>query len=161
MWSRRAVLGGLLTLAGALAGCAFSGAIAGRVEGRGVQPQPVTFSYQANRFGPGGTMNVELPSGEYFTGRYVEVTPDTSAASFGPGGVGWGPWHPGWGDWGGGRDFESFVQAYSGSAVATLFGDRKNTMRCRFRLTDQADGMAGGGTGECQITNGDTVRAQS
>lgn len=157
---RRAALGGWLLLAGTLAGCAYSGAIAGRVEGRGAQPQPVTMNFQANRFGPGGTINVELPSGEYFTGRWVQVMPDTSAAAFGPGGVGWGPWPPGWGDWGGGRTFESFVQAYAGDVAATLFGDRKNTMRCRFRLTNQPDGMSGGGSGECQITNGDVIQAQ-
>jgi len=160
MASRRASLAGCLGLLGAVAGCAYSGAIAGRVEGRGMQPQPVTMNFQANRFGPGGKINVELPSGEYFTGRWVEVTPDTHADSFGPGGVGWGPWPPGWGDWGGGRDFASFVQAYSGNVAATLFGDRKNTMRCRFVLTNQADGMAGGGSGQCQITSGDTIQAQ-
>jgi hypothetical protein len=160
MAARGAAVGRWLVLAGALGGCAFQGAIAGRLEGRGMQPQPVTIDYTAQRFGSGGTIRVELPSGEFFTGRYIQVTPDTKADAFGPGGVGWGPWPPGWSDWGGGRSFDTFVEAYSGKVVATLFGDRKNTMRCRFDLTNQADGMAGGGTGQCQITGGDVIQAQ-
>ena len=159
MGSRSTAFGRWLVLAGTLAGCAYNGAIAGRLEGRGMQPQPVTMNFTAERFGPGGKISVELPSGEFFTGRYLEVTPDTKATAFGPGGVGWGPWPPGWGDWGGGHDYASFVEAYSGKVVATLFGDRKNTMRCRFDLTNQADGMSGGGSGQCQVTGGDTIQA--
>ena len=94
MGSRCAAFGRWLLLAGTLAGCAYNGAIAGRLEGRGMQPQPVTMNFTANRFEPGGKINVELPSGEFFTGRYLEVTPDTKATAFGPGGVGWGPWPP-------------------------------------------------------------------
>ena len=54
MGSRSAAFGRWLVLAGTLAGCAYNGAIAGRLEGRGMQPQPVTMNFTANRFEPGG-----------------------------------------------------------------------------------------------------------
>lgn len=160
MSSRTAAFGRGLMVMAMLSGCTYSGAIAGRVEGRGMQPKPITMNFETQRFGAGGTINTELPSGEYFTGRYLQVTSDTTADSFGPGWVGWGPWGPGWSDWGGGADYATFVQNYSGKVIATLFGDRKNTMRCRFQLANPPDGMAGGGVGECQVTNGDVIQAQ-
>jgi len=149
----------LLLLAGALSGCAHQGAIAGRLEAPGMQPKPIEMEYVTARFGSGGTMNTTLPSGEYFTGRYLQVTSETTADAFGPGWGGWGPWSPFWGDWDGG-DYATFVDNYSGRVIATLFGDRKNTMRCRFQLANPADGMTGGGIGECQITNGEKIQAQ-
>jgi hypothetical protein len=159
MMARTAALTGWLALAGFLSGCVYQGAIAGRLEAPGAQPKPVTMNFQTQRFGAGGTMNTELPNGEYFTGRYLQVTSETTADSFGSWG-GWGPWGPGWGDWGGGADYATFLENYSGKVVATLFGDRKNTMRCRFQLANPPDGMSGGGVGECQVTNGDKIEAQ-
>lgn len=158
--ARTAALTRWLVLTGLLAGCAYSGAIAGRVESPGMQPKPITMDFQSERFGAGGTMNTKLPDGEYFTGRYLQVTSDTSADSFGPGWGGWGPWGPGWGDWGGSADYATFVKNYSGRVIATLFGDHSDTMRCRFQLANPPDGMAGGGIGECQVTNGDRIQAQ-
>jgi hypothetical protein len=160
MVSRSAALGRWLVVAGLLSGCTYSGAIAGRVEGRGMQPQPITMNYTTERFGAGGTISTELPSGEYFTGRYLQITSDTEANDLGPGWIGWGPWAPGWSDWGGDVDYATFIQKYSGRVIATLFGDRKNTMRCRFQLANPEEGMAGGGVGECQVTNGETIQAQ-
>ena len=157
---RTAALTRLLALAALLSGCVYHGSIAGRLQAGGAQPQPITMNFQTQRFGPGGTMNTELPSGEYFTGRYLQITSETTADSFGPGWGGWGPWGPGWGDWGGGADYATFIQNYSGRVVATLFGDRKNTMRCRFQLANPQEGMSGGGVGECQVTNGDKIDAQ-
>jgi len=158
--ARTAALTRWLVLASTLSGCVYQGAIAGRVEAPGAQPKPITMNFQTQRFGAGGTINTELPSGEYFTGRYLQITSETTADTFGPGWGGWGPWGPGWGDWGGGADYATFVQNYSGKVVATLFGDRKNTMRCRFQLANPQDGMSGGGVGECQVTNGEKIEAQ-
>ena len=158
--ARTAALTRWLVLAGTLSGCVYSGAIAGRVDAPGAQPKPITMNFQTQRFGAGGTINTELPSGEYFTGRYLQITSEMTADSFGPGWGGWGPWGPGWGDWGGGADYATFVQNYSGKVIATLFGDHKNTMRCRFQLANPQQGMSGGGIGECQVTNGETIQAQ-
>ncbi|MEW6270918.1 MAG: hypothetical protein AB1689_16665 [Thermodesulfobacteriota bacterium] len=148
-----------LALAACLGGCTYTGAIAGRLEAPGMQPKPIEMSYTTERFGSGGTINTTLPTGEYFTGRYLQITSESTADTFGPGWGGWGPWNPFWGDWGGG-DYATFVQNYTGKVIATLFGDQKNTMRCRFALADPAEGMTGGGVGECQITNGETIQAQ-
>lgn len=147
-----------LALALCLGGCSYNGAIAGRLEAPGMQPKPIEMTYTTRRFGSGGTISTTLPSGEYFTGRYMQITSETTADAFGPGWGGWGPWKPFWGDWGGG-DYSSFVRNYDGKVIATLFGDQRHTMRCRFTLANPEDGMTGGGVGECQISNGETIHA--
>ncbi len=147
-----------LLVVGALSGCSYQGAIAGRLMAPGMQPKPIEMEYKTARFGAGGTISTTLPDGEYFTGRYLQVTSETTADAFGPGWGGWGAWNPFWGDWDGG-DYETFIDNYTGKVVATLFGDRNHTMRCRFQLSDPAEGMTGGGVGECQVSNGDKIEA--
>ena len=75
-------------------------------------------------------------------------------------------WHNGWYDWpywGGPMTtpypITRFVTHYSGKVVATLDSEGKSRMRCRFHLADPASGMAGGGEGECQLTDGRVVQA--
>lgn len=53
-----------------------------------------------------------------------------------------------------------FITHYTGRVVAILDSPDKQHMRCRFRLVVPARGMAGGGEGECQLSEGGTVRAQ-
>ena len=52
------------------------------------------------------------------------------------------------------------MKNYSGKVIATLFGDKGGTMRCRFHLSQPAAGMEGGGVGECQTKAGDKIIAQ-
>jgi hypothetical protein len=54
-------------------------------------------------------------------------------------------------------DHTTFVRTYSGRVVATLFGDKGNTMRCRFQLTNPEAGLSSGGVGECQVSSGGTI----
>jgi hypothetical protein len=56
-----------------------------------------------------------------------------------------------------GADFPTCVKNHSGKAVATLFGGRGNTMRCRFRLSSPERGMSRGELGECQMSNGEKI----
>jgi len=51
-------------------------------------------------------------------------------------------------------DYDVFVNHYSGKVLATLFGDRGNSMRCRFTLQDPERGLLQGGVGECQVSDG-------
>jgi hypothetical protein len=106
-------------------------------------------------------MTVTLPTGEAFAGKYVQITSTTTANTVPP--AFWGPW---WGDWGpfgypwyDGADYPTFVRNYSGKVVATLFGDRGDTMRCRFNLSGPEEGMHGGGVGECQVSSGGQITA--
>ncbi len=151
-------------VATALAGCVTTGSIGGRLSASGQAPVGVTFSFQSDRFGDGGMLSVTLPDGEYFSGRYVQVTSTSTADVIRPITIFWGPrWHH-WGPfgdpWFDEADYTSFVTNYSGRVVATLFGNKGNTMRCRFQLTDPQAGLSRGGVGECNVSNGGTIDAQ-
>jgi hypothetical protein len=67
-----------------------SGPIKGRYTAPGAGPTPVTLHYRSARFNQNGTMSVTLPDGEAFTGRYLQVTSDTSGEAL----------SPYWDDWG-------------------------------------------------------------
>jgi hypothetical protein len=160
----------ILTLAGVaalgvLAGCVSSGPIAGQLSLPGQPPQRVTLGYATDRFDEGGTLSVTLPTGERFTGRYIQVTSTSAVETIGPT---WASWGPMWADWGpygdtwigGPADVWTFRRNYSGRVVAMLFGDRGTVMRCRFMLVNPPGGMPDGGTGECQISTGGKIDAQ-
>ena len=144
-----------------LAGCVTTGSIGGRLSVPDEPVAGVTFSFQSERFGEGGRLFVILPSGEYFSGRYLQITSTSTADVVQPISMFWGPrWHP-WEPfgppWVEEGDHTTFVRNYSGKVVATLFGDKDNTMRCRFQLTNPEAGLSSGGVGECQISNGGKI----
>jgi hypothetical protein len=62
-----------------LAGCVTTGSIGGRLSVPGEPVAGVTFSFQSERFGEGGRLTVALPSGEYFSGRYLQITLTSTA----------------------------------------------------------------------------------
>lgn len=150
---------------------------------------PVVLAYETDRFGNGGTLSATLPDGEHYSGRFLQITTATTADAFswgwgpgpywGGGGPYWGGGGPYWGGgapfWGGGvpywggwgafgpgvpNDWTAFVQNYSGRAVATLFGDRQHTMRCRLDLANPAVGISGGGVGDCRTSDGGQIEVQ-
>jgi hypothetical protein len=144
-----------------LAGCTTTGTIDGRVAVPDKQAAAVAFTYTASQGRNGGTLSTTLPSGEGFSGQYVQITStstvDTSDPFF---------WHPDWADWNpfstpwfDGSDVSTSVKQYSGKVVATLFGDKGDVMHCRFRLHDPERGMPGGGVGQCQVSNGSHIDA--
>ncbi len=153
-----------LAIVTALAGCVTTGSIGGRLSASGQPPVGVTFSFQSDRFGEGGTLSVTLPDGEYYSGRYLQVTSTSTADVVRPITIFWGPRWRHWGPfddpWFDEGDYTSFVTNYSGRVVATLFGDKGNTMRCRFQLTNPSAGLSQGGVGECHVSNGGTIDAQ-
>ena len=150
-----------------LGGCVASGPIRGRLTSPGTEPTPVTLHYRSERFNQNGFMNVTLPDGQAFSGRYLEVSSDTDAETLDPfwgdwgvGWAGWGPWSDDYGAWVVGADIPTFVRNYSGTVIATLLGDRGGRMRCRFRLGEPEEGMSGGGVGECQVSGGGKIDAE-
>jgi hypothetical protein len=157
----------LIVAAAQLTGCVASGNIKGRLTMPGAQPVPVTLAYRSERFNQNGTMSAVLPSGESFSGRYLEVSSDTDAAildpywgDWGVGWGGWGPWSDDYGPWVEGADIPTFVRNYSGKVIATLLGDRGSKMRCRFRLASPEQGMSSGGVGECEVSGGGKITAE-
>ncbi len=144
--------GGGLGLAFGLAACVSSGVINARLH----DGEPVKMAYRSERFGYNGNMTATMPSGETYSGRYLEVTAETDGEELAPFWMGWGV---GWDDWGSeddsdwmvaGADVPAFSKTYSGKVIATLLGDRGGRMRCRFRLANPEEERGGGGVGECQ-----------
>ena len=144
-------------LAGAALGCA-SGPVTGRVVVAGQAATPLTMTWNSGLFGQSGKISAVMPDGERFSGTYQVVKPGMSRTSLRPAWTGDAP-----GDqqgqiddgmWGAGRDTVTFMRTHENKAVATLTGDRGTTMLCRFNLDAGGAGMGGGGTGECQTSNG-------
>ena len=160
-----ALLGGVVFAAGCLGG---GGTMNARLlDSSATRAMPLEMDFESEIFGSGGTLTTTLPSGENFKGHYSQISSASGSDTLGTAWGGWGVWEPYWGDWGphgspwvSGNDFATFVQNYNGKVVATLFGDRGDTMRCRFQLTDREEGIGGGGVGQCQTSNGDTLDAQ-
>jgi hypothetical protein len=157
---------GLALLLGSLSGCTSTGPISGQLVLPGQAAQRVTLTYVTNRFDEGGQITGTMPSGESFSGHFVQVTPTSTVDSVGPV---WSSWSsPIWNDWGpfdetrigGSVDAATFRTNYSGKVVATLSGDRGTVMRCRFELVNPSGGMENGGTGECQLSTGGKLDAQ-
>jgi hypothetical protein len=106
-----------------------------------------------------GTMNAVLAGGKTYSGPFFQITTDTTVDSLGPLWSGWGRGFRGrgmWDDWAGEPDF---VTHYSGKVVANLGAPNGEHMRCKFRLIQPSDGMAGGGEGQCQMPDGKTIDA--
>ena len=150
---------------GLVAGCASTGPIQGQLAIPGqAAPDRVQMTYVTDRFDEGGTLSVTLPTGERFSGRFVQITSTTAVESVGPT---WASWGPVWSEWGpfgeswvsGPNDVITFRRNYTGKVVATLFGDRGNMIRCWFKLANPPGGMRDGGAGECQLSTGGTINA--
>jgi hypothetical protein len=104
-----------------------------------------------------GTMNAVLDTGDTFQGPFFQVTEETRIDELGPLWVGWGPrrrWR-GWDFWGPRQDV---VTHYTGKVLANLLGPG-GRMRCEFTLMRPSVGMAGGGTGRCQLPDGTIIDA--
>jgi hypothetical protein len=146
----------------ALAACTTTGVGGGQLAANGGEAQPVAFSWRSTDGGITGSMTAVLP-GKTFEGRFFQITQQTRTEVLDPL---WMHWHHGWYDWpywgypsGGPYPTTRFITHYSGKVVATLEAPEQQRMRCRFHLVEPARGMSGGGEGQCQLSDGRTVRA--
>lgn len=146
-----------------LAACTSTGIGGGHLSGAGATEEPVVFNWTSTDGGISGTMSAALPAGMVFQGRFFQITQQTRAEVLDPL---WTHWRPGWNDWPyWGSPFSppypttQFITHYSGKVVATLASPDQQHMRCRFHLVKPAQGMSGGGEGECQLAAGQVVRA--
>ncbi len=145
-----------------LAACTTTGTGGGQVAGPGGQSAPVAFSWISQDGGMSGSMTATL-AGTSYQGRFFQITQQTRAEVLMPL---WSHWRRGWYDWPYWGDpmtsvypATQFITRYSGKVVATLAAGADQNMRCRFHLVAPARGMSGGGEGECQMSDGRTVRA--
>ena len=161
----------IVALSALLAGCSSAGTgyLGGLLTAPGRPQSPVEFNWTADS-SRRGTITATLPTGERFTGNFVQVTrevPDTELVPMvGPiagftdsvaregGTTSQNVWAPA-------VDIGSFREEYANRIVATLFGDKGNAMRCGFRLFDPQKGFPGGGSGDCLISYGNgTIAVQ-
>src|SRR5262249_12445516 len=134
--------------------CAGAGTMSGRLSGpAGTPPRPVTLNYQTDRSGDRGTLALTLPDGEAFTGRFVTVgslrtdqpAPGTDLN------VCEVNWDNAADEWAFNRSTDS------DKLVALLDGNRGGRIRCRFTLVYPPGGLKDGGTGLCQVKNGEQI----
>ncbi len=136
--------------------------MAGRWTPQSEPTEPVTFSWESAGSSHGAMHTTLGPGGERFRGSFVRVTSEakselvTSVYSAWGSGV-WNTveWGPGWG--GEEVTYAGFVKQYSGQVVATLFGDKGDSMRCRFTVSEPLQGLVAGGVGQCQVSNGGKI----
>lgn len=159
----------LVTLA-LLGACAQKGSMQGTVKGPGPGMGATVVMNWSSPEGERvqGTLNVMMPNGETYTGPYVQVTDGTQDAELTPYWSGWPDQN--WRSWSGGGDADiengsdennsRFQVLYGNKVIANLDGDQGGQMRCRFTLMDAVAGMAGGGQGECQLDDGEEVKAK-
>ncbi|MCH2170516.1 hypothetical protein MK489_07010 [Myxococcota bacterium] len=126
----------------------------------GIPEQTVTIAWESTAAKHGDMTFTLGRGGQRYVGSYLLMEQTAShlevqplyqiwdSASFG----GWGdvgdPWFvPGW-------NVNAWVRHYDGRVVVGLHGNRGGNARCHFTLSNTEVGIPGGGTGECQISDG-------
>lgn len=147
-----------LALAASLAACTSTGIGSGELAHEGQPDEPAVFSWTSTDGGISGTMTATLPDAVY-EGRFFQITQQTQSEALAPM---WDGWDRGWTNWPywGPLDADQFTTRYSGKVVANLQSPTGQRMRCRLHLVKPAEGMEGGGDGECQLRGGGTIHAQ-
>ena len=164
MLGRSALLGLTTSVAILLASCSAAGPtgyLGGRLSAPDRPVRPVEFVWTADWSGVRGTITATLPTGERFTGNFVQVTREVQdtelvplvnpVAGFTDAVAREGGTTP-QDVWANAVDLGSFRAEFTNRIVTVLFGDKGNAMRCGFRLFDPPKGFRGGGTGGCQIS---------
>jgi hypothetical protein len=147
---------GLPLLVAVAAGCTTMGTGTGSTASG---KNPVNFSWKSSD-SVSGSINATLSDGKTYSGQFFQITSNTTVDNLGPLWSGWGGYGGRWGgDWGFWDAGPEFVTHFSGRVVANLAAADGAHMRCTFQLVHPDDGMAGGGTGQCQLPKGNTIDA--
>lgn len=133
----------VLILVGAFTGCAGRGQLNGTISAPGEPTEQVRLDFKPKVIGNGGRLSTTLPSGESFTGEYIEIITPTW--------TGLGPYDDPDVK---GSDGRFLITQYSHEVVATLSSDDGKKVACRFILRDLYEGLRGTGAGECLSPEG-------
>ncbi len=132
-----------LMLVGCLSGCVSKGSI-NAVNQTG---QQVHLDYKQVVFSNEGTLEIRMPSGEVFSGKFVQKSSssDSSGIAFG-----------------GSSDDELLMISESSNTKsslteALLISSVGNTMKCQFQFSDLDYGIGGGGIGTCNNNLDDEI----
>jgi hypothetical protein len=143
-----------------------TGIMAGRWTPKGGETERVPLSWESSDDEHGRVHATLGKGGEHFTGKYVRVQTgedtihletvynDWQAPTWAT--LDWGPE----GNYGASVDYLGFVKGFSGSVVATLFGNEGHSMRCQFTANDPSRGLISGGVGTCQVSDGGQLDVQ-
>ena len=140
-----------------VAGCSIAGpGFASTVASASPIASPTTITNS-----PSGTMTATLADGTTYSGSYFQITEETTLDNIEPL---WDRWNAGWagsGGWGywNAAPSADFIKQYTGWVVANLATPSGARARCKFHLVHPAEGIAGGGIGQCQSPDGITVDA--
>jgi hypothetical protein len=132
----------------------------------GGSPEAIPFTYEsqdADR--SSGVMVATLGrGGAHLRGPYTRVEASTQGQLVtevwdGFGAPEWNTWtHDAQGNWvATGAAFGEFAHFYTGKVVAYLKSPDGPKMRCQIELNEPAEGLLGGGSGSCQVSNGGRV----
>ena len=124
-----------------LVGCESTGTIRGVSEGRSVQME-----YEQGFLENDGILKVTMQSGETFSGKFVQKSSSKSGDAW---------------NIGESSDDDSLILSdsttISSQAEAILIGNKGNTMKCKFQLSDPESGIDGGGIGSCRTSTGKMI----
>jgi hypothetical protein len=141
----------------ALGGCATSGTGEGAFGHSGAGA--VKFHWRSSD-AISGTMSATLPDGTAYSGPFFRISEQIQTQRLAP--LWWG-WDDGWLNWDWdyyyGAPSSTFITRYTGRVVANLTDASGDHMRCRFRLVRPAQGMSGGGQGQCQLAGSKEIQA--
>lgn len=132
----------------------------------GTQKQRVAIAWESDTRTTGEMTFTLGRGGQRYVGSYLLIEQTRTGAETAPVYAIWnsasfatwsapgaGLWfEPGW-------PMATWVEHYDGRVVVGLHGDRDGSARCQFTLTDANAGMVGGGTGECQVSDGGHLSA--
>ncbi|GAA6137068.1 hypothetical protein NBRC116583_08150 [Arenicella sp. 4NH20-0111] len=124
-----------------LSGCVSTGSIDGVSDGKAVR-----FSYEQSAFENDGKLEISMPDGELYSGKFVQSSSSKSGD-----------------DWiiGESSDDDSLVlkdsTTVSSRTSALLLGNRGSTMKCKFQFSNPDVGIDGGGIGQCHTSKEQTV----
>jgi hypothetical protein len=137
-----------------LASCTHAGIGAGDVIGPAALPDArakAKFSWRSGFDTGNGEIESVLPGGQVYTGEFAQIRAQLGTATIGAYFIDWSS--PAWAadPWYGGPP-RVVTGVNSCKAVARLRGPGGSVMRCKFELRSPDSGLAGGASGECQVS---------
>lgn len=135
------------------AGCVTEGVAVGEAESAGRDRGRTTLSWKSDFADPSnGTIAGRMPDGTSYSGRYFQIVKQAVTESSA---VDWDgyPATYGWDGYGG----DTTSTLYTGQVIANLQSSDGKRLKCSFTLAKPTDGLAGGGSGSCTTSDGQTI----
>jgi hypothetical protein len=137
----------------AAAGCVTEGTAIGEAETGGRDIGQTTLSWKSDFADPtNGTIAGRLPDGTAYSGRYFQIVKQAVTQSMTVDWDGYPSAYSGWNGYG-----DSTATLYTGEVIANLQSTDGKRLKCNFVLAKPTEGLAGGGSGSCTTSDGQTI----